>query len=154
MQTGFAQDVRSDMEEGIKVLKTKLSQSEIEKVKVFLYDYYRISSAVKTCVVHGDFHYNNILWDKITGRLGVIDFSEAAIEDPALDFMYMCYYPEEFRNAVFDEYSSKDTKIYKRSQMYDRIYGLYDMIENIQGDPRKPDFEKGYSRFFKTDSQG
>ncbi len=35
-----------------------------------------------------------------------------------------------------------------RSRMYDRIYGLYDMIENIQGNPRKPSFEKGHARFF------
>ncbi|GIP30891.1 hypothetical protein J2TS4_01010 [Paenibacillus sp. J2TS4] len=62
--------------------------------------------------------------------------------------MYMCYYPEEFRHAVFEEYGSEAAILYERSQMYDRIYGLYDMIENIQGNPRKPNFEKGYTRFF------
>ncbi|MCQ6564097.1 phosphotransferase family protein [Paenibacillus mendelii] len=148
LQTGFVQDVRNDMVEGVKFLQSKLSQSEMEQVKDFLNDYYEISASVQTCIVHGDFHYDNILWDERTGRLGIIDFSEAGIEDPALDFMYMYYYPKEFRHAVFEEYGSKDTKLYERSQMYDRIYGLYDMIENIQGNPRKPSFEKGYTRFF------
>lgn len=98
--------------------------------------------------MHGDFHYDNILWDESTNRLGIIDFSEVGKEDPALDFMYMSYYPDEFRHAVFMEYGSEAATLYKRCQMYDRIYGLYDMIENIQGDPRKPNFEKGYNRFF------
>ncbi|PTM59105.1 hypothetical protein [Desmospora activa] len=71
------------------------------------------------------------------------------MEDPALDFMYMCYYPEGFRCAVLEAYGAKDRDLYDRSQMYDKIYGLYDMIENLQNNPRKPDFEKGYIRFFE-----
>lgn len=148
LQTGFEEDVRNDMVEGVKLLQSKLPQSEMEQVKGFLKNYYEISASVRTCIVHGDFHYDNILWDESTGRIGIIDFSEAGREDPALDFMYMAYYPIEFRRAVFEEYGSADTKLYERSQMYDRIYGLYDMIENIQGNPRKPSFEKGYTRFF------
>jgi thiamine kinase-like enzyme len=149
LHTSFVQHIRNDMVEGVKSLQAKLSQSEMEQVKDFLNDYYENSKSIQTCIVHGDFHYDNILWDESTGRLGIIDFSDAGIEDPALDFMYMNYYPEEFRHAVFEEYGSEDTKLYERSQLYDRIYGLYDMIENIQGNPRKPHFEKGYTRFFK-----
>jgi thiamine kinase-like enzyme len=151
LQTRFVQDVRNDMVEGVKILQSKLSQSEMEQVMDFLSGYYEISALVRSYIVHGDFHYDNILWDESIGRLGIIDFSEAGIEDPALDFMYMYYYPKEFRHAVFEEYGSEDANLYERSQMYDRIYGLYDMIENIQGDPRKPSFNKGYTRFF-TDS--
>ncbi|MDF2652646.1 MAG: hypothetical protein K0Q73_8451 [Paenibacillus sp.] len=54
----------------------------------------------------------HIFWDEKTGRLGVIDFNEGGIEDPALDFMYMCCYPEEFRHAVFEEYVSKHSNLY------------------------------------------
>lgn len=146
--TGFMQDVQNDLVEGLKILRIKLTQSEMEQVKVFLNDFYEIIASVQRCIVHGDFHYDNILWDESASRLGIIDFSEAGKEDPALDFMYMCYFPKEFRCAVFEEYGSEATILYKRSQMYDRIYGLYDMIENIQGDPRKPNFEMGYTRFF------
>ncbi|WP_239625319.1 aminoglycoside phosphotransferase family protein [Paenibacillus sp. H1-7] len=144
----FEQDVRNDMNDGVKLLQAKLSPSEMEQVMHFLCKYYEVSASVPTCIVHGDFHYDNILWDERAGRLGIIDFSEAGMEDPALDFMYMCYYPREFRHAVFTEYGSEDATLYERSQMYDRIYGLYDMIENLQGNPRKPHFEKGYTRFF------
>nr|WP_301281492.1 phosphotransferase [Anaerocolumna aminovalerica] len=98
-----------------KELHFELSQSEMEKVKEFLNSYYEISASVQTVIVHGDFHYDNILWDENRNRLGVIDFSEATIEDPALDFMYMYYYPKEFRNAVFAEYGSEYTKLYERS---------------------------------------
>ncbi|QNK56917.1 phosphotransferase family protein [Paenibacillus sp. PAMC21692] len=150
LQTGFAEDVRNDMVEGVKLLQSKLSQSEMEQVKDFLKKYDETSASVQGCIVHGDFHFDNILWDESSGRIGIIDFSETGREDPALDFMYMAYYPMEFRRAVFEEYGSEDTKLYERSQMYDRIYGLYDMIENIQGNPRKPSFEKGYARFFFT----
>ncbi|GIP32099.1 phosphotransferase family protein [Paenibacillus sp. J2TS4] len=148
LHTGFAQDVRNDMKEGIALLETRLSDSEMNQVMEFLNEYYKISESVQKCVVHGDFHYDNIFWDEKTGRLGVIDFNEGGIEDPALDFMYMGYYPEQFHQAVFEEYGSADSCLYERSQMYDRIYGLYDMVENIQNDPRKPDFQKGYRRFF------
>ncbi|MGG1596421.1 phosphotransferase family protein [Paenibacillus naphthalenovorans] len=145
---GFVQDVRNDMVEGLRFLQSKLSYPEMEQVNKFLDDFYEISASVQACVVHGDFHYDNILWDECTCRLGIIDFGEAGKEDPALDFMYMCYYPEGFRHAVFKEYGSEAAILFERSQMYDRIYGLYDMIENIQGNPRKPNFEKGYTRFF------
>lgn len=149
LQTGFAQDVRDDMEEGIKLLKTRLSKYEMSQVIDFLNMYYEISASVQTCVVHGDFHEDNMVWDEMNGRLGVIDWSEAGIEDPALDFMYMCYYPDSFRHAVFEEYSSKDSQLFARSQLYDRIYGLYDMVETLQNNPRKPDFQKGHRRFFE-----
>ncbi|WP_194165667.1 phosphotransferase family protein [Oceanobacillus sp. CFH 90083] len=145
----FAQDVWKDMKENLNLLRTKLSDAEMNQVNDFLDEYYSISASIQQCVVHGDFHYDNIFWDESTGHFGAIDFSEAGLEDPALDFMYMCYYPEAFRNAVFEEYDSKDSSLYERSQMYDRIYGLYDMIENLQNNLRKPDFRTGYSRFFK-----
>lgn len=82
LQTGFAQDVRNDMEEGIRLLETKLSAFEISQVKDFLNLYYKISESVQTSVVHGDFHYDNILWDEKTDRLGVIDFNEGGIRGP------------------------------------------------------------------------
>jgi len=117
------------MVEGVKILQSKLSQSEMEQVKDFLRDYYEISAMVQSCIVHGDFHYDNILWDESIGRLGIIDFSEAGIEDPALDFMYMYYYPKDFRHAVFEEYGLEDADLYERGRMYNRIYGLYDMVQ-------------------------
>lgn len=41
--------------------------------------------------VHGDFRHGNILVDPATGRLtGVIDWGNAAVGDPALDFMALC----------------------------------------------------------------
>jgi aminoglycoside phosphotransferase (APT) family kinase protein len=150
LRTGFAKDVSKDMESGLKLLETKLSASEFSQVLAFLNGYDDISAKTDTCVVHGDFHFDNILWDSGAGRLGVLDFGEAGVEDPALDFMYIRYYREEFRHAVFEAYGSEDSRLYDRSQMYDRIYGLYDMIENIQNDPRKPDFHKGYARFFES----
>jgi len=100
LQTSFEQDVRDDLVEGITFLQTKLSPSEMTQVMGFLNDYYEISASVQTCIVHGDFHYDNIFWDESTSRLGIIDFSEAGREDPALDFMYMYNYPKEFRHAV------------------------------------------------------
>jgi aminoglycoside phosphotransferase (APT) family kinase protein len=148
LQTRFAQDVQNDMEEGLRLLETKLTDSELCQVTEFLDKYYKMSESVQTCVVHGDFHYDNVFWDELPGRLGVIDFNEGGIEDPALDFMYMCYYPEPFRHAVFEEYGSPDGSLYERSQLYDKIYGLYDMVETLQNNPRKPDFQQGYRRFF------
>lgn len=148
LHTRFEQDVRNDMEQGLSLLETKLSRIEMNQIMEFLSMYYEISGSTQTCIVHGDFHYDNVLWDEEAGRLGVIDFSEGGIEDPALDFMYMCYYPEEFRREVFDEYGSIEKNLYERSKVYNRIYGLYDMVETLQNNPRKPDFQKGYSRFF------
>ncbi|NWL87849.1 phosphotransferase [Paenibacillus sp. 79R4] len=33
-----------------------------------------VSASVQAWVVHGDFHYDNILWDDCTHRLRIIDF--------------------------------------------------------------------------------
>ena len=49
--------------------------------------------------------------------------------------MYMGYYPEEFRHAVFEGYGSDAATLEERSRSYDRIYGLYDRIEHLRGDP-------------------
>jgi aminoglycoside phosphotransferase (APT) family kinase protein len=56
-------------------------------------------------LVHGDLWYENVLFDAEQDRLvGVIDFENASIGDPALDLATQRYLGEPFAGAVFDAY--------------------------------------------------
>lgn len=58
------------------------------------------------CFLHGDFRGDNIIVDPVSGRLvGVIDWGNAAIGDPASDFgMLVLWQGWRFVHAVLDAY--------------------------------------------------
>lgn len=145
----FISDVIVDMEEGKPILESFLCHDDYSKVESFLVEYISlIADHDSECLVHADFHYNNIYWNAEKNQLGVIDFGESCISDPAVDFMWFVrQMPRDFTEAIFQSYGFDQNLVY-RSITFDRLYGLYDIIENLKGDPRKPSFEKGYKRFF------
>lgn len=110
------------MEQGLSLLETKLFRIEMNQVMEFPSMYYELSGSTQTCVVHGDFHYDNVLWDEEAGRLGVIDFSEGGIEDPALD---LCICP---RNSVerYLRSTVQSREIYTKEAKY--ITGFMDYM--------------------------
>ena len=57
-------------------------------------------------VLHGDFKHNNIIVDPVSGRLvGVIDWGNAAVGDPAMDFMSVVLWRGwRFMHAVLSTY--------------------------------------------------
>ena len=55
-------------------------------------------------LVHGDMWFENILVDKNSNVVGVIDFGNVAIGDKAIDFTVQNYIGDQFRNEVIKEY--------------------------------------------------
>jgi aminoglycoside phosphotransferase (APT) family kinase protein len=60
----------------------------------------------RPCFLHGDFMPDNIIVDPETGRLvGIIDWGNAAIGDPALDFIWFVLWRGwDFARSVLDAY--------------------------------------------------
>lgn len=56
-------------------------------------------------VTHSDLTCDHLLYDRSTGRLGVIDFSDAAIFDPAADFVWFEELRETFYRKVLAHYA-------------------------------------------------
>jgi aminoglycoside phosphotransferase (APT) family kinase protein len=51
--------------------------------------------------IHGDIYSNHILWDSHNKKLGLIDFSDMTIADPAIDFAELYEYGRAFVARVF-----------------------------------------------------
>jgi aminoglycoside phosphotransferase (APT) family kinase protein len=61
--------------------------------------------------VHGDLSQDHVLFDEGTGRIsGVIDFTDAVITTPLLDFVYLYHaYGGDFLAMLLDHYGVADT---------------------------------------------
>lgn len=84
---------------------------------------------------HNDIQEKNIFIDETLSHLSwVIDFSDARICDPALDFDKLRDYGDEFVYWVYEAYQwKKDDKFLERSRFYRKrlfIYGLIHAVEH------------------------
>ncbi len=77
----------------------------------------------RPALLHGDFWYENILVDPVTGDVtGVIDFEQSALGDPAQDFAALLYHGEEFVEETLEAYQAAGSDLgedfYHRVQRY------------------------------------
>lgn len=85
-------------------------------------------------VIHGDISPKHILWDKKTERIGLIDFSDRRIDDPALDFTELYFYGPEFVEQVYSRYQGKRDKVFlDRAKLYFKRTGAYLLIDSLRG---------------------
>lgn len=69
----------------------------------------------RTTLCHGDLTSDHILYDAATNHLGIIDFGDVCIGDPAGDFVWRDEYGEEFFRAVLAHYGHpEDTTLAER----------------------------------------
>jgi len=128
-------------ENTFEILKRKLTDYEIRKMedwweKILSDDnfYY-----YKPTLCHGDAWYENILVDdNYSHVVGVIDFSNMMIGDPAVDLAPQLYLGKEFYDAtlqqytkVFDDDKTMNQRI-KRHQELREVSGLQYIISNNQ----------------------
>ncbi len=67
------------------------------------------------CIIHSDLTDDHLLLSP-TGNIGIIDFSDAVIWDPAVDFAFLWSYGDWVPQYVFDQCSHiKDAGILSRS---------------------------------------
>jgi aminoglycoside phosphotransferase (APT) family kinase protein len=76
--------------------------------------------------IHGDVYSQHLLWDEHTTQLGLIDFSDMARADPAIDFAELYEYGEAFVCEVYDAYKGpKDDTFLDRAWIYQCWVGVY-----------------------------
>jgi aminoglycoside phosphotransferase (APT) family kinase protein len=130
-------------ESTFEVLKWKLTADELRKMEEWwkeilsddtVYDY-------KPTLCHGDTWYENILVDdSYTHVVGVIDFNNMMIGDPAVDLAPPLYLGKEFYDVILQQYTKvfEDDKTInqriKRHQELREVSGLHYIINNNQID--------------------
>lgn len=71
------------------------------------------------CLTHYDFQWKNIIISEGKNNInGIIDFSDTAIYDPAIDFVWLLSFPKNFLNKVLENYKIDDQNILKRAIYY------------------------------------
>lgn len=76
---------------------------------------------IEHTVIHGDIMPEHILVNKATNKLmGIIDFGDVEIADPAYDFTFLKKYGENFLKEAYHSYALKrDPKFNSRRQFYE-----------------------------------
>lgn len=136
-----------------KLLFPRLRKKDIQLIEEYfskLKD--TLGHAYSNALIHNDLTWKHILWDANNKQINIIDFSDRAFGDPAIDFSGLLEYGVKFAEKVFRLYSGKkDEQILKRSQLYFKRIPLSIMKNSMHGHPCT--FEQGYKMFkklFKT----
>ncbi len=130
-----------------KLLFPRLQQKDISLIGDYFAELKNaLNHNYSNVLTHNDLTSAHILWDNKKKQINIIDFSDRAFGDPAIDFSGLFAYGNIFAEKVFNLYSGKkDTQMLKRSQLYFKRIPLSIMKNSMQGRPCT--FEQGYSKF-------
>ncbi|MBU2567054.1 aminoglycoside phosphotransferase family protein [Patescibacteria group bacterium] len=133
----------------IKYVFPKLNKKEKEIVTNHLNELKsHLLDKLSPVLVHGDIGEDHIFWNKTKKELGIIDFADHHIGDPAKDFSRLFKYGKKFVNKVYALYKGpKDNNLLKRASLDYKNNPLIVMKCAICGDKSK--FKKAYSNFQK-----
>ena len=87
------------------------------------------------CFLHGDFMPDNIIVDPDSGRLvGIIDWGNAAIGDPALDFIWLVLWRGwDFAQSVLDAYQLPvDEGLVERVRLHAQIAAVQWLADTVK----------------------
>ncbi len=124
-----------------------LTQPEIRRIKDYYVELQQMSTYdFPKTLVHRDLTEEHILWDDKQKQINIIDFSDCALGDPAIDFSGILIYGEEFFELVCALYTgSMDTSLKQRARLSFQRIPLYIMMDSQSGFPCT--FEEGYKLF-------
>lgn len=127
-----------------------LSQEEYALAQSVLQETERlIRHKLPHVLIHADLYSAHILWDDATNKIGVIDFSDRLMGDPALDFAELYAYGEAFVNEVYQQYDGpKDSRFLERAKLYYKRVGVFLMVESFISD--KITFAQAKNKFDKA----
>ncbi|MDP4008307.1 MAG: aminoglycoside phosphotransferase family protein [Candidatus Peregrinibacteria bacterium] len=133
-----------------KLLFPRLRKREIQAIEEYFAELKdALDHKYSNALTHNDLAWAHILWDSKNKQVNIIDFSDRAFGDPAIDFSGLFEYGTKFVEKVFKLYSGKkDKHMLKRSQLYFKRIPLSIMKNSMQGRPVT--FEQGYRKFKKT----
>lgn len=127
----------------------KLTKNEIEMIKKFYEESKKYIQNIPTyCPTHGDLYAYNVIWNKNTSEVGVIDFSDYMITDPARDFEVFYDFGPEYAETAYRKYRGpKDEQFLKRAQIYWKLHGIYTLLSSFLD--AHISFDYAYKNFFK-----
>jgi aminoglycoside 2''-phosphotransferase len=104
-------------------------------------------------LVHTDFYPKHILLSANKKTLvGIIDFADRSLDDPAFDFCELLVYGKEFLAEVYKHYQGpKDKNFLHRAELYYKRMPIWMMISTCE--ERKGNFRHEYKRFRETFNQ-
>ena len=107
------------------------------------------SDPYEDVLTHADLSPEHILWDSVDKKINIIDFSDRAYGDPAIDFSGLFEYGRPFVENVLMLYGDRSGgQTLQRAEMYFTWVPLWLMIDSIRGDAPPPyTFEYGYKNF-------
>ena len=95
-----------------------------------------IKESQPTCLIHGDVAPKHIIWSPETEAIGVIDFSDRSISDPAYDFAELYSYGEAFVDKVYNSYQSihKNDRFLLRAKAFMKAIGIHSLANSYRTD--------------------
>lgn len=102
-----------------KYLSYKLDHALIESLDLF-FELYAQPMLSPTCLVHGDLTADHLFFDREKEAVGVIDFGNAAMSDPAQDFAIFCSYPDWVAPFALEHYyfQAEDPDLPARARLH------------------------------------
>lgn len=112
-------------------LTAVLSKQDLKLVQQIIDDTDKlIDLQLPAVFIHGDIYNRHLLWDQATKQLGVIDFSDMNIGDPAFDFAELYEYGKSFVEGVYSFYTGpKDATLLERAWKYQQWVSVYMMTD-------------------------
>jgi aminoglycoside 2''-phosphotransferase len=118
-QTGYHIMRIEDYEKAPEILKDYLTPKEFEQLNI---KHQEIKNnpdnfVTPSSIIHGDFNFNNILWNKEAKEItGIIDWAEAGLGIPAMDFIGIADFNDpkndEFLKDILSHYGKSEDKLF------------------------------------------
>ncbi len=126
------------------ILYPKLNRAERTWLDDSLTDYLSLDFSFHKKLIHSDLTDDHIYVPRDRSKLGgIIDFADAEIADPALDFAGLWPFGREFVVAVMSYYGQDtDRHFLERSRVPYRVHSAANMLEILQGTKIPKSFEQ------------
>ncbi|MFP7480070.1 phosphotransferase family protein [Terribacillus saccharophilus] len=98
-----------------------------------------------TAFVHGDLRSEHILWEESTCQVGIIDFSDMHVGDPAIDFVGIGQISTDFLNRVLCNYDAAGKEaILQRANQLAKLRPYFKLLEYGPGSNLAAEIERQY----------
>ncbi|MCH8004407.1 MAG: aminoglycoside phosphotransferase family protein [Nanoarchaeota archaeon] len=117
------------------VIFPKLSKEEVEAIKEFYQKSKRyLQNLPRICPIRGELYAYNVIWNKENSKIGIIDFTDYLLGDPAKDFEVFYNYGKDSVQIAYEKYEgSKDKDFLTRAEIYYKVHSIYTLLSSLCG---------------------